>query len=98
MVGSKSLSVSGTTSYDINLPSTGFFLIYATSSSIARCWAAIVITYSGGAAYILEIAKGSGVTLTAGTNAITVTTTSTGAAAVNVFSHNADKLSDVSVS
>lgn len=98
MVQSKALIISNSvSSYGITLPGSGFFLIYATSSNITRCWMAIVITYSGGAVYVLEVAKGNGVTLTAGTNVLNVATTTGGSATINVFSNSVEKLDDVGV-
>ena len=95
LVASKSITVGTTSSYGITLPGSGSFMMYGTSSSIARCWMAIVITYSAGAVYVLEVAKGTGVTLTAGTNLLTVTTSTSGSATVNVFSNSAAKLDEV---
>ena len=94
-VASKSITVGTTSSYGITLPGSGAFMIYATSSNILRCWMAIVVTYSAGATYVLEVAKGTGVTLTAGTNLLTVSTTTSGSATVNVFSNSAAKLDEV---
>ena len=55
-------------SFNLSIKNSARYLVIGTSSATARCFASIVISYSSGAVYTLDLKLGSDVTLNTSTN------------------------------
>lgn len=88
-VKSRTLSISdNVSSYTINIPANFRGVLFASTSSTARCWSAIVITFSSGTVQIQQLSKGEGVTFDTGTSGkLKVTTTTAGNALIFAMSN-----------
>lgn len=85
------------TSYAITIPANARMFIVVTSSSIARCWAGIIMSYSSGTTFVQEISKGTDVTISTAPNSVNVTTSTSGGVNAMVFSYD-DGIDNVSIS
>ena len=67
VIPSKVINTPESTSHTLNIPNPARYVITATTSNINRCFSIIIITYSTGAMFILEMCKGNDVTFNTST-------------------------------